>query len=66
MLLLDDLFALLDRTRIDAFLSILREYRQFFITANSDVDHDAILKDAGFDNSDFSKYSVKEGGILKN
>ena len=66
IVLLDDLFALLDRTRIDAFLRILQEFRQFFITASSDTNHDTILKDAGFDKSDFSNFTVTGGKILKN
>jgi len=66
VILLDDLFALLDRTRILAFLNILRSYSQFFITANSEIKPEMLLSKAGFKVSDFTQYFVKGGQIKKN
>jgi DNA replication and repair protein RecF len=63
VILLDDLFALLDNERIMAFLNILHSYSQFFITANIEIDHDDLLTRAGFQESDFSQYLVENGSI---
>jgi len=62
-ILLDDLFALLDNRRIQSFLGILKDYSQFFITANIEVDSDTYLSQAGFDRSDFSQFLVAGGTI---
>lgn len=63
VILLDDLFALLDDERIMAFLNILHGYSQFFITANIEIDPDELLSRAGFQDSDFSQYLVENGGV---
>lgn len=65
VILLDDLFALLDRVRTLKFLSILRDYGQFFITANSEIKPETLLSKAGFQVSEFSQYFVKGGEITK-
>jgi len=63
VILLDDLFALLDTKRIMAFLSILRQYGQFFITANTSINPVRLLSEAGFGGGDFSQFSVESGSI---
>lgn len=66
LLLLDDLFALLDRTRIQAFLNIIKGSGQIFITTNSDIHPEALLAEAGYDDSDFSKHTIQGGTIVQN
>ncbi len=62
-ILLDDLFALLDKERILEFLKIIRGYGQFFITANHDIKPETLFSEVGFQVSDFSRYHVERGSI---
>ncbi|MFC1563892.1 DNA replication/repair protein RecF [candidate division KSB1 bacterium] len=64
VILLDDLFAMLDEKRIMAFLGILAEYGQFFITANAGLNPEVLLSEAGFRKSEFSQYMVEGGRIV--
>ncbi|MFC1557350.1 DNA replication/repair protein RecF [candidate division KSB1 bacterium] len=63
VILLDDLFALLDSKRIMAFLKVLKRYGQFFITSNVEIRPDFILTEAGFSASDFSQFYVEGGSV---
>ncbi len=65
VILLDDLFALLDKKRLMAFLNILKEYSQFFITANVEIKPDELLAQAGFVKEDFSQYYVEGGNVQR-
>jgi len=60
---MDDLFALLDRARISAFLQTLRQYGQFFITANTGTQPEAFFAEAGIRKTDYSQFSITEGVI---
>lgn len=64
-ILLDDLFAMLDRNRIMSFLKILTGFGQFFITANVELDPGSLLSEAGFSDGDFSQFEVRNGVIEK-
>ncbi|MCP4723885.1 MAG: DNA replication/repair protein RecF [bacterium] len=63
VILLDDLFAMLDQKRIMAFLGILKEHDQFFITANAGLNPEVLLSEAGFKKTEFSQYLVEAGKI---
>ncbi len=63
VILLDDLFAMLDQKRIMAFLGILKEHDQFFITANAGLNPEVLLSEAGFKKTEFSQYQVEGGRI---
>ncbi|MFC1477646.1 DNA replication/repair protein RecF [candidate division KSB1 bacterium] len=63
VLLLDDLFAMLETKRVMAFLNILKSSGQFFITANTNIDSKTLLTQSGFSKEDFSQFLVKGGSV---
>jgi len=65
VILLDDLFALLDSRRLMNFFGILHGFGQFFITANVEINPETHLSRAGFSGQDFSQYEVEGGTISR-
>ncbi|MFC1555338.1 DNA replication/repair protein RecF, partial [candidate division KSB1 bacterium] len=63
VILLDDLFALLDKKRILSFLRILKNYGQYFVTANREIRPETLMSEAGFSKDDFLQMYVREGKI---